>query len=257
METRKCPLCGAPLDWKERMRAPWERYAAREGWERREWTTMGAGTVTEAVREGASYEKRRPVRAATVPADVTVPALQSVFSGVATGILAGAGAAVAQAEGAWLWGLMGGAVGMGVTWLVVLREHRQGLWEVERLVGRDLDGDGVVGDPAAKREPMSVELVERDRAGRLRRLRFVKWSGVTDEELLGLAKAVVVDEVPFSRRELAEVLSPDKYRVVSRAMVRGGLLRYRNGKNDRNGVELTASGRAVMRKYVVVGGGGR
>ncbi len=245
-----CPLCGAPRDWPERLRQPWERSADRHGWERHEYTMFSAGVVKEAVTAGASYEKRRPTRPATVASDVTVPLLQSSISGIVSGVFGGAAGAMAGLPHPLLIGAMSGAAGLGFSWIILLREHRQALWEVERIIGRDIDGDGHIGRLVPKPEPVQVEVVQRDRLGRLRHMRWVNLPPfVTDDTLTGLAQAVLQNGRAFSRRKLDNVVSPEAYGPIKTAMLGGGLLRHR-GKGEQAGVELTGAGRAFLRQFI-------
>lgn len=257
---KECPFCGAPMNWRELVRPPWERRAQAEGWTR--FSAFDAGTVGSALQAGATYEKRRPIRPARMESDVMVPLAQSVITGIAGGVVAGSVAAL-RGAGWWslLWAAAGGAATWGASWMVLLNTTRSLMWEVERIVGRDLDGDGDVGEPVGQREPIRVESLERDARDRVKRIRYVTLPvGVTDDDLARIAQAALVDELPFSRRGLAEVISPDKYTGISRAMLEGGLLSFSNGRNNANGVVLTGAGRAFLRQYVpevVVAGGGR
>lgn len=181
-----------------------------------------------------SYERRAPARAPEFIGDVAVPATQSL-------ITAGVGAIIGGAIGGWPGAAIGGGLVWSVTWFVLLGEHRRGLWIVERITNRDLDGDGVKGEPAP-RQPLRVEIAQ----GRQVRLLDLP---VSDEKLETLASAVLEDNKPFSRRGLADVLTPDEYDQVSAAMLTAGLLISR-GTGKTAGVELTHAGRAMLRKFL-------
>jgi len=250
-EFGRCRVCGAPRNWAELVRPPWERRADAEGWSR--FSQFDAGTVGAAIKAGATYEKRRPTRPAKLESDVWVPVAQAAFSGVIGALLAGTGAGLlGQGWRSLLWSGIGGAVTLGASWFIILGEHRRALEEVERIVGRDLNGDGMVGSPSpGPRDPITVESVERDDKRRLRRIRYVTLPvGVTDGDLERLARAVLVDGAAFSRRGLADVVSGEKYGGISKAMLGGGLLGFVNGKNEYNGLVLTFSGRAFLRQYL-------
>jgi hypothetical protein len=252
MNTTHCPICGAPANWQDLVRPPWERNLDARGWDRTEWSAFGAGVIQQAIQAGATYEKRRPTRAASVASDVTVPAAQSAISGAIVGVIAGSGAALCGAgwHSLW-WGAGAGALGVGLAWLVILREHRAALWEVERIIGRDLDRDGHVGQPVpTKRQPVQVEVVERDHRGRLKRMQWLKLPPtVTDDHLQAIAHAVLIDGQDFSRRKLQDAMSVEAYGLLADAMLKGGLLRYK-GKTQNAGVELTSSGRAFLRQFL-------
>jgi hypothetical protein len=250
---RNCPLCGAPANWSRLVRVPWAQAADAHGWDRHEYTVFGSGVVRDAVYNGASYEKRRPVRAASVASDVVVPVLQSVVSGVVVGgVASGIAALTGAGWAALLWGMGVGTAGLGLAWLMILREHRSALWEIERITGKDLDGDGHTGRSVQKRgDPVTVEVVQRDERGRLRHIQWLHLPPtVTDDTLTRLATAVLLNGREFSRRKLPDgMLSPDQYSAVKDAMLKGGLLRYK-GKGEQAGVELTGPGRAFLRQYL-------
>ena len=246
----RCPLCHAPADWAMQIRAPWERQADARGWERHEWQGFSAGVVQSAIAGGASYEKRYPHRPPTVQADVVVPGLQSAISGTIVGVLGGAGAGIAGSPHALLIGAMIGAGGVGVAWLILLREHRASLWQLERIVGRDLDGDGHIGTPRLVRKPVQVEVVERRETGSIKRMLWLNLpASITDAHLERIARAVLVDGADFSRRKLQDAMSAESYGALATAMLKGGMLRYK-GRTENAGVELTPSGRAFLRQYV-------
>lgn len=247
-----CPFCGAQIGPQ-----PWERQAVAQGWEQREYHTFNAGTINAALASGATYEHKKPTRPARLDSDVLVPFWQSVISGAVGALVVGCGSALIGAGWrSFLWAGVGGAGALGLAWVVILGEHRLALFELEKLIGRDLTGDGVTGRPApvpqVQREPVRVEVIERNERGLLRRVRFVDFPpNITDGDLHRLAVAVLQDGCEFSRRGLADAVSPDKYAAVFRPLLRGGLLRYANGRNVNNGFEITPSGRSFLRQYEV------
>jgi hypothetical protein len=141
-----------------------------------------------------------------------------------------------------LIGAVGGAGFLGLAWAVLLGEHRRLLWEIERVSGADLDGDGAVGVPEAK--TTRVEVTERTNGHT--RMRFVDVP-LSDAELEAVARAVLVQRERFSRRGLSGVLTQSQYADVYDAMLNGGLLRDRS---DGRGVELSPSGRAFLGQYI-------
>jgi len=251
MTENRCFACGAPENWRELIyRASWEHQAVQTGWSR--YSQFNAGTVNSAVANGATYERRKPVRPAKVESDVTVPLLQSIITGITGGIVTGSVAVlVGQGWQSLLYGVAGSGVVFGLAWSVILGEHRRALWEIERIIGRDLDGDDQIGQPIIQREPVRVESIERNVRGGAKRIRYVTLPvGVNDADLERLAEAVLSDDKPFSRRGVAGVIGPDKFAGISRAFQSGGLAQFTNGKNASNGIELTPSGRAFLRQYL-------
>jgi hypothetical protein len=241
-------MCGAPKNWRELLRAKHNADPAWRQWETHSYRNFGFG-VDEVIAAGAEYERKRPVRDASLESDVFTPSLQALISGVAGGVCLGALAAIFHWDRPFVIGLASGTGVMGLTWFVLLREHRDLLWEVERITGTDLDRDGAVGEPVAvdtEPEPRitRVEVTERKKG----RIRYVDVP-LSDGELERMARAVLVAKESFSQRGLGNILSQDQYSETYQAMLDGGLLRYK-GKSARSGVELTGAGKAFLEQYL-------
>jgi hypothetical protein len=245
-------MCGAPGNWQEMLNRDRNRGRERawRQWERREYNVYGFG-AEQAITAGAEYERKRPVRDASLESDVAVPGLQAVITGVAVGLAGGTASAVFGWPKPWLiaLGLVGGTTAL--TWLVLLRAHRDLLWEIERVIGTDLDRDGDVGKPdqrAVVGEPeprvTRVEITDRDN----KRIRYVDLP-LSDGEIERVARAVLVAKGSFSQRGLSDILSQEQYSETYDSMLEGGLLRYK-GKSARAGVELTGAGRAFLEQYL-------
>lgn len=128
----------------------------------------------------AQIETRTPHREPSLVADVAVPLLQALITTGAFGIMAGL---VAWAA-AWSWRVPVVVVGLAlaISWLIRLRLMDRLLWQVERLTGADLNGDGVSGrpttyavaNPAQARAAVASELRQADdQAKRAALLAFV------------------------------------------------------------------------------------
>jgi len=105
------------------------------------------------VAPGVRYSRTEPARSASVESDVVVPLCQALGTGVFAGVVGGMISSLAGWEQVGLAGLATGAVASGLVWLALVRDHNASLWKIEEIVGRDLDGDGVVGRPAPAPEP--------------------------------------------------------------------------------------------------------
>lgn len=245
MTMDKCPFCGAPSNWEQVLQRGGQRGdPAWRPWEKSNYRTFGLGDVS-ALPAGAEYERRRPVRDPAVESDVITPGLQSLISGAVGGLLCGAGAGLVGWSRPVLIGAVGGAGFLGLAWAVLLGEHRRLLWEIERVSGADLDGDGAVGVPGVpEAKTTRVEVTERTNGHT--RMRFVDVP-LSDAELEAVARAVLVQRERFSRRGLSGVLTQSQYADVYDAMLNGGLLRDRS---DGRGVELSPSGRAFLGQYI-------
>ena len=83
----------------------------------------------------------------SVQADVIVPMAQAGFTGVVGAFLAGGLALTVGAENVLPWLFGGFALGLAGVWALNLWQSHRLMWKIERVVGRDLDGDGYHGAP--------------------------------------------------------------------------------------------------------------
>jgi len=189
-----------------------------------------------------------PGRLAEVRSDVTVPFLQAAgisgSLGLAVGVLAllwvGPGRGLAGGELlAWSAKLAATAtvIALLVTVVAFTLQHRRVILSiVEEQLGRDLDGDGVIGQP----EPPMVRAEVHDRDKKQTTIADLPTS---KSELRRVAIAVLRNGRAFSRPALAGVISQRTYNRLAKAMVRRGLARDLPGKRR----ELTPAGRAILR----------
>jgi len=244
----KCPFCGAPLNWREVLAQQKKREGPAWGpWERRVFSPFGLADVA-ALPAGAQYERRRPVRDPTVESDVLTPGLQTLISGVVGGMVSAAVAVTVGWARPWAYGLAGSAGVLALAWTALLADHRALLWEVERVTGADIDGDGVTGEPVrvdVEPEPRvtRVEVTERRPGGRMR-MWFANMP-LGDDDLEAVARAVLVRKERFSRSGLSDVLSQGDYADLYQAMLDARLLTTTGNRN-----ELTAAGRAFLGQYL-------
>lgn len=188
-----------------------------------------------------------PTREPTIQGDVTVPFFQSCITSVVFSLTVGV--ISVAAGGPWWAGVIALGVVFIATWLWLLFDSRQLLRSVETIIGRDIDGDGVVGlltAPAVPTTPTTVRVETVDREAR--QMRYVDLP-VGDDVLEAVAVAVLDGQRPFSRRGLSGIVSEGDFNRLSGAMLEGGLARYRDGK-PQSGIELTGSGRAVLQHYL-------
>jgi hypothetical protein len=166
------------------------------------------------------------------------------MSGAVGAILSGAGAVIADASKPVAFAALGGAGVLGLAWFTLLREHRGLLWEVERITGADIDGDGEAGPPQGGRDSVPIEVIERGSSGDLRRIRYGSIE-LPDDRLEQVARALFVERASFSRRGLSGVLTQSQYSGFYDSMIESGLLVHTSNSN-----ELTAAGRSFLRQYL-------
>lgn len=211
-----------------------ERQPSREG----SWVSY---SQEPAVPEQRWTERvyEAPSRQPTTQADVAVPLLQSLASGMMAGL------ALIAPTVAWHWSwyvpVLGACLTMAGAWLLLILDHRRLLRTVERWIGEDLDRDGHIGEPEPQRA-VRVEVAERSRGHQRTRLADLP---VSDEALTDVAVAVLRQGENFSRGGLSNILSDPSYRQLRRSMLQAGLARA-EGKQT----ILTPAGRAYLRHYL-------
>jgi hypothetical protein len=125
--------------------------------------SAGADTLerNDAPTAPASYFKQEPAREPTVQSDVVVPALRSIFTGFLVGTCTAGIAFVTNRPAPGAFAGMGFAVAATGSWLLDVAELKRLMWrKIEEETGRDLDGDGYIGEP-----PEVVERYVPYRAG--------------------------------------------------------------------------------------------
>ena len=189
-----------------------------------------------------------PGRLATLESDVLVPTLQALAVSVAVGLGTGAGTLllggpIGDLQGAELWSWAGRVAGLGgaatltgtVTWFVL--STRQALTaQLETWTGRDLDGDGRIGEPPTVKAELHGPTKGKQQFFEL---------PLPPSKVKALAAAVLHNGKAFSRPALRGVLSQGEYHKTARYFVRRGLARRVPGRNLR---ELTPAGRAILRR---------
>lgn len=214
-----------------------ERQASRES----SWSSFGQHPSPQGHWAERIWET--PSRQPTTQADVAVPLLQALASGLMAGL------ALIAPTVAWHWSwyvpLLGACLTMAGAWLLLILDHRKLLRTVERWIGEDLDRDGLIAgseqDPGPQRA-VRVEVAERSRGHQ--RIRLAELP-VSDEALTDVALAVLRQGGNFSRAGLSHVLSDPTYRQLRRSMLQAGLARA-EGKHTL----LTPAGRAYLRHYL-------
>jgi hypothetical protein len=174
--------------------------------------------------------------------------VQSLVSALVASIAGGVLSIVTGFWRPWPSAALSGVATLALSWLVLLRDHRGLLWDVERIIGADLDRDGTIGPIEVKPDVTRVEITQHDRGST--RVRYIDVP-LSDPELEQLATGILQRGITFSRRSLSDagLLEPERYSDVQDAMLTGDLLRYR-GRGKHSGLELTPAGRAFLRQYL-------
>ncbi len=209
------------------------------------WQIYRSGPGAATVEKWREIRFEQPARAASVQADVQVPALQAAVTGLFVGAGFFIGALWLTIAKGWAWyippsaGALAWLATAGLMWSNLLTDSRALLRKVESYVGRDLDGDGKVGPP----ETVSI------------RVEAVEEKGHTTYDILHnraeLARVFTALEAGriarISRPALMEIgISDHAARVILNELKAGAFIDYPSGPTA--GAELTARGRALSRK---------
>lgn len=213
----------------------------------RRFRDYGQGAAGAApVPAWSEYSVETPGRSPSPVADVVVPVLQAVVSG----LLAGGGAAIGAAKltevDPALAGGMSALVVAAIVWLKLLVDSRRLLRKVETWTRQDLDGDGLVGDPEHETVRTRIETHHQTPGG-------THWINddlsVSRDELRRIFAATKGDAHQWSRRSIGRLpgIGDDRARDLILELERLGFVTYEGNRNRPDGAQLTAKGEALQR----------
>lgn len=198
----------------------------------------------DAVAAESFHESTRttPHRAATRESDVAVPLQQAAIT---AGVITLPAVVLTVASG---WPihvpLVVGAASFTMSWFWLLRDSRSLLRITERIVNRDIDGDGRIGDEPAESKPVRVEVREQREGGMT--MRFLDMP-IDEAQLQTFARGLLSGQ-PFSERAWAgdgKPFSQNDFAALRDKLIETGYARWKGGER-RMGAELTAKGRAMF-----------
>lgn len=178
---------------------------------------------------------------------VIVPGLQALITAVLTGFAAGALAAWVGAP-YWGVGFTAAALAALASWLSY---RARWAFVMERILGVDLNQDGVIGQPEpepppARAEPVRIEIIqEGGRAGD-----FIELPA-RPEQLRMLADGLQGGRA-FSQSVWtgnSGIFTRSEFEALRAELLRRGLAKWRKEGAPGQGIELTPPGRAVMRRF--------
>jgi len=132
-------------------------------WKRKQGNAYSFG-ATIAQTPGAFWERRKPALESKSPllSHYLTPALQAITTGFVSTIVAHAVATtITFTDDVWKFAYACGAVVGGVAWFRLLIDDRRLLWEIETVTGRDIDGDGEVGEPEKQKTDTLPLIIKR------------------------------------------------------------------------------------------------
>lgn len=175
---------------------------------------------------------------------VLTPGAQALVTGILSGVALGAILWLLKVESAWRYSLALIPVTWFLVWLLSLSHWRGSL---EKILGRDIDNDGYIGEPPPQRyEPVRVELIQDGG-------RHVDYLDLPakPEQLRALADGLSAGR-QFSLSAWSgagKAFSRSEFEALRSALLARGLARWRNPESQAQGIELLASGRAILRQF--------
>lgn len=221
-----CPACGTAL----RVDALGGGQAMSGGWQRGASFAMGAPPA------GAEFSREVPAADLSgVEAGVKTPLFQATITGVVACLLAIIGAVT------WHWPkatpLIIGVVAFCLTWWLLLIDSRRLLKTVERVVGRDLDGDGAIG--------FTVEVT--DLTGGKKQMRYCHFPARPDQVMAFAAAMINGQTTIYGNHGLSRrVFSKLRDEAVAR-----GLCAWVDPDAHTQGIELTRAGAHVFERLLL------
>ena len=190
-----------------------------------------------AVQDLPGYEVERPVGKVTVAGQFIVPLLQATVIGITAGLLSTwCLADLLEVVDGW-WPAAGVLIlaAFGLAFASRMSASESTLWTVERVIGRDITGDDVIGDPQAHIVTITGPGASTSTPEERKRAKFV-----------GFVRAVEASgDGGYERWE--PVLGRDRYLEFRDALLRCGLATWRDPDNHRLGWELTRSAEQIVK----------
>ena len=184
----------------------------------------------------------------TQTAAVFVPLLQSAVTGLIVFVICLVIALKVNARDVFSWPLVFGIVTFGCVWLM-LQTRWITLTNIERMIGRDLNGDKLIGKPEQATAPKVIR-IEHIESGRYssRDIRLT----ASEEQLFKLAEGFHLGRA-FAEKEWtpqSKGFSTAEFRTLRAEMIKGGLIELKNGGEPRQGFKLTADGEKWVESYL-------
>ena len=200
----------------------------------------GAGT---AVPRATVEEFLTPARSATVSADVVVPFLQALVTGLMTTLVAVVPVYFLRLP--FQVTLLAGGIALCMTWLYLLADHRKSLWSHERYE-RDIEQPVAPSliDQARPKE-VKVKLAVNESTGRMR----FGHLPIDHERLCSMARALKngrsFSVSAWSGR--GKLLSRSEFETLRDWLLDSNYAQWRDDHNRNLGVEFTSRGEAFWR----------
>ncbi len=188
------------------------------------------------------YEQMEPAREGSVHSDVLVPLFQSLITGFFGGAILALVTWYFIAQDAeyalYAFGISLVVIAT-VVWMGLLDDHKRLLWRVERLVGKDFDGDGTIGEP----EHLVVEI---HRPGPYGENADFLHLGVDKERFTEFVRGILSGEPVTVARWTGSgrTFRRGEFEKLRSELMERGILRWRGARNQ--GADLTPEGKEIL-----------
>lgn len=174
---------------------------------------------------------------------VTIPMYQSLISGLLAGVLVAILLYAVGVKAKWI------LIGFLLTWVAVtsivwwvrLRDWNSLIWNMEQQMGIDLTGDNVIGPPMV----IKAEISRNGGATKT----YAELSGT---HLLDFLAAILAGESISEARwtPAKNGFSKSEYWTTISALIRAGVLRWKNDQAHDQGVILTDEGPEIISQWI-------
>ena len=222
-----CPACGAGL----RVDALGNGSGGSGGWERGRAFAMGAAPA------GSEYSRETPLAdMSSIEAGVKTPLAQAAITATVCGLLVILGCVfkswpVAAIPTTWV-------IVFSLAWWVLLLNTRGLLKSVERIVGRDLDGDGAIGFSVELTEPLADRATDK--------MLFCHFVGVQPVHVVRFAQAAIDNRLTPE----GAGLSRGKFGKVRSVALSRGLVTWRDPQYHAQGLDCSRGGRSAFQQII-------
>lgn len=181
----------------------------------------------------------------TFESEVLIPAVQTFLTGIILGTGAALLAWLAGSEKYLEWGIAVWAATMIISWLMLLGRS----WRlIERVLGVDLNNDGIIGEPELEPPLPKVRVIVDQIDGHAGE--FIDLT-LEPERLVGVSRSLMEGST-FSHSSLAgpgRPLTRAEYEQLRDEFLRRGLIRWYDDRAHNQGLRLTAKGQALTRHF--------
>jgi hypothetical protein len=180
---------------------------------------------------------------------IGVFALAAAFTGLFIGLAVVGLAWAGGAAKVWLWGVVSWTLCQAAAWLWLVSRWASLIIPLERLIGVDLNQDGVIGDDHP--DPPLVRIILDTPGANGNRHTIIANIPCAQEKLVALAAGIMAG-APVSEERWCGAGAPfskAEFRAVREELIKRGLLAWRNPMSTAQGIIVTTGGMKAFRYF--------